>query len=303
MKPTLLITLILLAVIGLLPPAAAQDDTPPVPLTGTWTYTELVREANCGYVSGTTTLADQEGNEDFESEFSLYVLGDGQRLLLVFSGDDFLYTMTDPGVYEGTLVKANPDETYEATLSVTDEDTLRVSAVYSLGLDCTFTYQNAYALVDETPAQLWSESARTLTNASLAACLGQASVAETWLDNDPLVPVVFLDESPGTPDETDGPSGDTSDEPDTTSGTPDEWSGLHIGTDRYTLSGAGFEHVRAETVADSTHVFTTRLIPVDEDTFQVDFLYQIDGRDDCAIAYTSELRRVDDLAARLEEMK
>jgi hypothetical protein len=266
MKPMLL--MVIAGMVALILPfsAAAQDDPPLVPLQGTWTYTALNREADCGYVSGTSTLEDYAGDLDFEWEFSLYVFDDGAQLLLVFPGDDFHYTEITPGVYEGTLASVDDDATYTSTLVVLDEDTISEVAVYTLGDDCSFTYDNAYTLVSETPAELWSETPRTLTNTSMGECLARTGIADTWIEHDLFVPIVF----------------------------PDDLSGLTIGTTLYEVSDVGFQHVTEETVADAVHIFDTRLLPLDDDTFQVDFLYQIDGREDCAIAYNSELWRVND---------
>lgn len=268
MKPALLIVCLAGMALGLPAGAAAQDDPPLVPLQGTWTYTALNRDADCGYLSGTSTLEDYAGDPAFNAEFSLYVFGDGTHLLLVFPGDDYHYTETAPGLYEGTLVSVDEDATYTATMTVVDDATVLVSAVYTLGDDCVFTFEYGYILVDETPAELWHETARTLTNTSMGECLARTGIADSWIENDLFVPIVF----------------------------PDDLSGLRIGTTHYSVTDAGFQHVTEETVADSVHVFDTTLAPLDDDTFQVDFLYQVDGRDDCAIAYHSELWRVDDPA-------
>lgn len=248
----------------------AQDDSL-VPLEGTWTYLALNIDADCSWSSGTTTLEDYAGSEDFAFEFPVYVLDGGERLLFVFEGDDILYTQIGPGTYESTLIGTDPDETYDGLMAVLDEESVQTSAVFSLGDDCTYTYDNAYIFLNDTTAELWTETPRTLTNTSMGECLARTGVAEVWIENDLFVPVIY----------------------------PDDLSGVLIGTTLYEISERGFEHTSSYTVGDSVQVFSTILEPIDDDTLAVDFLYQIDGRDDCAIAYTSELRRVEDAAALL----
>jgi hypothetical protein len=259
-------------------PVTAQPANDTVPKSGTWTYTALNSTADCGYISGETTLEDKAGDLEFEWEFPVVVLEGGEQLVMAFAGDDFVFTRSAPGVYDGVMFNPSENASYESVLVVLDSETLSETATFRVGEDCVYTYENVYAWISEDMAELWSESERVFSNFTFRSCLGlvgQDEPSGTWINNDEIVPMTW----------------------------PDDPLGLMIGTNLYVVDDTGFHYRTEDTIADSVHVYDTVLVPEGDDVYDKQFLYQIDGRDDCAVAYTSALVRLteDDLADLIAE--
>lgn len=228
-------------------------------------------------ISGTSNLDEVIENVGVVEEFPVYMLDDGATLLIVHDGDDYLYTRTADGVYGGALVAPDEDEVWESTLTIADDSHMLETSTYMLGEDCVVQYEIEYLLVNDTPAKLWTETVRTFTNFTFPTCLGLMGLEEpfgTWIDNDELVPIVFLD----------------------------DLSGIRIGTDDYGVTGEGFYRETDEVIADKPHHYQWTIRQTSLEIFTLDFLYIVDNRDDCAVAYTSQLIRVDGNDELLEEL-
>ncbi len=270
MHPLSLTLILASAVFSLVVPAVAQD--PLLPNAGTWRYTLFDGTVDCGALSGTRTLEESQESETFESEFSVYVFDDGNAVLFAFAGADYLLRRSGPSEFTGSLVSKSEEVISELILTLEDDTHMTAQELYVPREECTSTYDLAYEWVDEDAAELWSETERAFSNFTFPTCLGLVGNTEpsgVWIRNDPFVPI-RRQEDP---------------------------SALVIGRNIYEAEGETYFRATDTLIADKNHHYQWTLSPLDDDTIRIDFLYQVDEREDCAVANQSSYVRItlDDL--------
>lgn len=258
-------------------PASAQEDL--TPAAGTWRYTVYEGVVDCGVLSGTRTLEESLESDTFEAEFSVYLFEDGSGVLFALAGNDYVFHRSGSAEFTGSLVTKAEGVVSEIVLTVEDETHMTAQEVYIPREECTSTYDLAYEWVDENTAELWSETEREFSNYTFPTCLGLVGdtvPSGTWIRNDPFVPIRLQGDPPA----------------------------LLIGRQVYDAAGETFFRSTDSLIADKNHHYEWTLTPVDDDTIRVDFLYQVDEREDCAVANTSSYVRIslDDAPEALLEL-
>lgn len=269
--------ILVVATTSLFLPASAQGEL--TPSAGNWRYTVYEGVVDCGVLSGTRTLEESQASDTFETEFPVYVFGDGGRLLFAFAGNDYVFHRSGSAEFTGSLVTKDEGVVSEIVLTVDDETRMTAQEIYIPREECTSTYDLAYEWVDEDAAELWTETEREFSNFTFPTCLGLVGATEpsgTWIRNDPFVPVRLREDPPA----------------------------LLIGRQVYDAAGETFFRSTDSVIADKNHHYEWTLTPVDDDTIRIDFLYQVDEREDCAVAYTSSYVRIslDDAPEALLEL-
>lgn len=265
MRPLLVALILVIVSLSLVVPSAAQD--PLLPGAGTWRYTRFDGTVDCGALSGTRTLEDSQESETFESEFSVYVFDEGNAMLFVFAGADYLLRRSGPAEYTGSLVSKSEEVISELILTVEDETHMTAQELYVPREECTSTYDLAYEWIDADAAELWSETEREFSNFTFPTCLGLAGSTEpsgVWIRSDPFVPIRRQQDP----------------------------SALVIGRNVYEAAGETYFRATDSIIADKNHHYQWTLSPLDDDTIRIDFLYQVDEREDCAVANHSDYVRI-----------
>jgi hypothetical protein len=181
-------------------PVWAQDDAPEgVPLAGDWLEIVVESDASdCFGGGGESTSSDEEVEaEDVIVTFGVY--DDGETMLGVRGLEDFLYTRSADGTYEGSFL-AILSEGYEYHATLTVESPTEMSVVSETVIfDCTASATVRYERLEGDGGQLWTETAREVTNHSFFdECLDVTLISlPVWVRLPDFLVAVRFDEDNG----------------------------------------------------------------------------------------------------------
>jgi hypothetical protein len=255
LKITGLCAAILLALVL---PVSAQDD---LPLAGHWREIAVESDgSDCFGAESTTDETSTEEAEDIIVTFGVY--DDGDTLVGVRGLEDFLFTRSDDGTYEGSFLAILSDGyEYHSTLTV-ESPTEMTSVSETIVFECTITSTVRYERLEGDGSQLWTETAREVLNTSLLGeCLGRTLITPpVWVTMPDFMVAVRVDEAAGT---------------------------AYFNGDEYVGSGGSF--ARVEDTSDDPYLPTveTYTLEIISDEALTHSLASISyEREDCQIAYS-----------------
>ncbi len=264
---------------------SAQDDDPTLPTEGSWLISDYNAEVDCFGMEWTETLADLA--EDAELSFTLVGLNDGEMLIRATGTEDFLYTQTTAGEYEGQFLDPIDEGfQYTSTLSISSPDEMVETAELVIDGECTYNITSTYVADPDSTGGLWTESEREFTEVTMMQnCfdLMGPSLGTGFADNDFVFPMHF---------DEDGLS-------------------LHIGNRTFTNEGETYIYHHEDAIADLQSLVEIQLTPTDFDDDNLPLAFSVVGINDltgaCSGAnnYVSTYTRVEaeDLLALIEELE
>lgn len=219
---------------------------------------EAASETDASRLRGTIWLRSDPERPDDEPAPVLFVpIDEDGTLIMVEDGLDVLYTPLDEMSYSGAMLIPTDLFTYEATLTLMDEE--RRESTSTTTTSFSNSTRTLIYLRGDQEFEIWSEVERTVIEYSMfQECMGVANLrlGSTWTDTDPLLPLQ-LDEEAGS---------------------------LMIGRRVFEGAGGSFERVQEAPFGQFTQVITETATLNDAELL-LRYHAIADERDDCEMIY------------------